>query len=114
MAAVAGAVVGDLVLDPGPSALAWLLVVALTSQVVGYGLINGSLPHLPAAVTSVILLAQPIITVVAAAIVLGERPSPLQAAGVALLLAGVAVAAGPRRRSGSAAGVDQPAEPTLV
>ncbi len=108
VAAMAGAVVGDLVLTPGPSALAWLLVVALTSQVIGYGLINGSLPHLPAAVTSVILLAQPIITIVAAAVVLGERPSVLQISGVALLLAGVLVAAGPRRRRIPAA------EPTLI
>jgi drug/metabolite transporter (DMT)-like permease len=108
VAAVAGAFVGDLVLTPGTSALAWLLVVALTSQVVGYGLINGSLPHLPAAVTSVILLAQPIITLVAAAIILGERPSVIQAAGVAMLLAGVLVAAGPRRRR------DAVVAPTLV
>ncbi len=83
-------------------------MVALTSQVVGYGLINGSLPHLPAAVTSVILLAQPIITLVAAAIILGERPSIVQVSGVALLLAGVLVAAGPRRRR------DVVVEPTLV
>ena len=45
--------------DPGAAALGWLLLVALTSQVAGYGLINLSLPRLPAAVTSVLLLAQP-------------------------------------------------------
>ncbi len=97
-AVLAGVVIGDLDLTPGPAALGWLLVVALTSQVAGYGLINLSLPRLPAAVTSVLLLAQPVITVVAAAILLGERPSTPQLLGVAALLVGVVVAAGPRRR----------------
>jgi drug/metabolite transporter (DMT)-like permease len=96
-ALVAGLIVGDLVLLPGPTALLWLLTVALTSQVAGYGLINLSLPRLPGAVTSVLLLAQPLITVVAAALLLGERPSGLQLLGVAALLVGVLVAAGPRR-----------------
>ncbi len=71
--------------------------MALTSQVAGYGLINLSLPRLPAAVTSVLLLIQPVITVVAAAILLGERPSTLQLLGVAALLVGVVIAAGPGR-----------------
>ncbi len=97
VALVAGLAIGDLDLVPGAIPLGWLLVVALTSQVAGYGLINLSLPRLPAAVTSVLLLAQPVITVVAAAILLGERPSPLQLLGVAALLGGVLVAAGPRR-----------------
>lgn len=99
VAVVIGLAVGDLDLTPGLIALGWLLVVALTSQVAGYGLINLSLPRLPAAVTSVLLLAQPVITVVAAAVLLGERPSPPQLLGVAALLVGVVVAAGPRRGS---------------
>ncbi len=99
VALLAGLVIGDFVLLPGPTAFGWLLVVALTSQVAGYGLINLSLPRLPAAVTSVLLLAQPVITVVAAAILLGERPSPLQLLGVVALLVGVLIAAGPRRSS---------------
>ena len=96
-AILAGLVIGDLDLTPGPAALGWLLVVALTSQVAGYGLINLSLPRLPAAVTSVLLLVQPVITVVAAAILLGERPSTLQLVGVAALLVGVVIAAAPGR-----------------
>jgi drug/metabolite transporter (DMT)-like permease len=80
-------------------ALFWLLVVALTSQVAGYGLINLSLPRLPGAVTSVLLFAQPLITVIAAAVLLGERPSALQLLGVIALLLGVLVAAGAGRRS---------------
>ena len=74
---------------------AWLLVVALTSQVAGYGLINVSLPRLPAAVTSLLLLAQPVVTVVAAAVLLSEAPSPLQLVGVVLILGGLLVATAP-------------------
>ena len=102
-AILAGLAIGDLDLTPGPAALGWLLVVALTSQVAGYGLINLSLPRLPAAVTSVLLLVQPVVTVVAAAILLGERPSTLQLVGVAALLVGVVIAAGPRRGQATSA-----------
>ena len=106
--------IGDLDLTPGPAALGWLLLVALTSQVAGYGLINLSLPRLPAAVTSVLLLAQPVITVVAAAILLGERPSPFQLLGVAALLVGVVVAAGPRRRAEPARSAVPPPAPGAI
>jgi drug/metabolite transporter (DMT)-like permease len=50
---------------------------------------------LPAAVTSLLLLVQPIVTVIAAAILLGEAPSPLQLIGVALILGGLLLATAP-------------------
>jgi drug/metabolite transporter (DMT)-like permease len=89
-AVVIGIVIGDLVLTP-----TWLLAVSLTSQVAGYGLINVALPRLPAAVTSLLLLVQPVVTVVAAAILLGEAPSALQLGGVGLVLGGLLVATAP-------------------
>jgi drug/metabolite transporter (DMT)-like permease len=97
-----GLVLGELDLAPGPTALWWLLIVALTSQVAGYGLINVSLPRLPAALTSLLLLVQPIVTVVAAAIILGEAPSALQLTGCALILGGLLVATAPVGRVRSA------------
>ena len=45
---VAGLVVGDIDLVPTWPAHGWLFLVALTSQVAGYGLVNLSLPRLPA------------------------------------------------------------------
>ena len=102
-AALVGLIVGDLVLAPSWPAHGWLFLVAITSQVVGYGLVNFALPHLPAAVTSLLLLIQPVITMAAAAILLAESPSPLQVAGVALILGGVLLAAAPTRKAG-----DQP------
>lgn len=98
-----GLLLGDLDLAPGAVALAWMALVAVTSQVLGYLFITLSLPRLPAAVGSLLLFVQPVATLLFAALLLGERPSPLQLAGVALVLGGVAAAAAPgrvrRRRS---------------
>jgi drug/metabolite transporter (DMT)-like permease len=70
-----GLVSGDLDLTPGPSAQAWLITLALTSQVFGWLLIAISLPRLPAALSSVMLTFQPLCSVVFAAILLDESPS---------------------------------------
>jgi drug/metabolite transporter (DMT)-like permease len=85
---------GDLA--PAWPSAAWLVTLALTSQVLGWLLIGVSLPRLPAAVTSLILTIQPIGSVILGAILLSQEPSALQLAGVALILAGL-VSAGARR-----------------
>lgn len=110
-----GIATGDFVLVPGLPALGWLLVVALTSQVAGYGMINVSLPRLPAALTSILLLVQPIVTVVAAAAILGEAPSPLQLAGVALILGGLLFATAPigRMSAGVTRRLDKTPTPSI-
>jgi drug/metabolite transporter (DMT)-like permease len=77
---------------PGWPAQGWLVLMALSSQVLGWMLISVSLPRLPAAVASVLLLAQPVGAVLLAMAILGEDPSLLQLAGVATVLAGIAVA----------------------
>jgi drug/metabolite transporter (DMT)-like permease len=60
------------------------------------------LPRLPAAITSVVLLLQPVGAMALAAVALGESPGPLQLAGAALILAGVVVAtSGTRATRGS-------------
>ena len=89
---VAGVVIGDLDLAPGWSATGWLVLLALSSQVLGWMLISISLPRLPAAVASVLLLAQPVAAVLLAAVTLGEEPSVVQVSGVAIVLGGIAVA----------------------
>ena len=88
----AGALVGDVDLVPSWPSHGWLLLLALTSQVLGWLLISVSLPRLPAALTSVLLLVQPIGAVLLAVLILGEEPSGLQLAGVAVVLAGVCLA----------------------
>ena len=87
-----GLVAGDLDLVPGLESHAWLVVLALTSQVFSWLLITVSLPRLPAVATSVLLTLQPVAAVFFAAILLGEDPSPLQLVGAAAILAGLVVA----------------------
>jgi drug/metabolite transporter (DMT)-like permease len=83
---------------PSWPAHAWLVLLALSSQVLGWMLIGTSLPRLPAALTSVTLTIQPVGSVILGVVLLGEHPSELQLLGVACVLAGlVAVAAGRRR-----------------
>ncbi len=73
----------------------WLALLAVSSQVIGWLLISVSLPRLPAAVTSLILLVQPVSAVALAALILGESPSLLQVGGVAVILAAVLFATAP-------------------
>jgi drug/metabolite transporter (DMT)-like permease len=102
--AVAGAVVGDLDLTPGWHATAWLVLLALTSQVLGWLLITASLTRLPAALTAITLTLQPVATVIFGAIILGESPSPWQVSGVGVILAAVLLASTARPASHAAAG----------
>ncbi len=75
----------------------WLIMLALTAQVMGWLLISSSLPRLPAAVTSVVLLLQPVGAMVLAALVVDERPSVTQLAGAVAILAGVVIATSSHR-----------------
>lgn len=98
VAAAYGMVFGGWEVDPGWPAHGWLIVLALTSQVAGWLLISRSLPRLPAAITSVVLLLQPVGAMVLAAVVVDERPSFVQLSGAALILAGVIVATSAHRK----------------
>ena len=88
----AGWALGELELRPSWPAHGWLLVLALTSQVLGWLLISYSLPRAPAAVTSVVLTLQPVGAVLLGMALLGEEPSSVQLAGIVVVLAGVVVA----------------------
>ena len=71
----------------------YLVLLALMSQVLGYPLINASIPHLPSVVGSVLLFVQPLMTVVAGVLIFGEIPAPGQLLGALILFTGVLVAA---------------------
>ncbi len=83
---------GDLDWTPGLESQAWLVTLALTSQVLGWLLISVSLPRLPAVITSIVLMLQPVCTVLLGVVLLDEAPSAVQLSGVAVVLAGVAFA----------------------
>lgn len=100
--ALIGAVIGDLDLTPSLSATGWLVVLALSSQVLGWLLISSSLPRLPAVVTSILLTLQPVLSVIFAALIIDESPSRLQLAGAGCILSGLIVATFGRRQVQSA------------
>jgi drug/metabolite transporter (DMT)-like permease len=102
---------GTIDLTPGPAAQGWLIMLALTSQFLGWLLISISLPRLPAVATSILLTLQPAATVVFAAIILDESPSALQLVGAAAILSGLVLASarGPRRQTAPVA-----AQPTAA
>jgi drug/metabolite transporter (DMT)-like permease len=100
VAALGGWALADLDPTPALEAQAWLVVLALTSQVAGWLLISIGLPRLPAAMTSVLITLQPVGAVLFAMAILSEAPSALQLSGVGLVLVGVIVAAWRKRTAG--------------
>jgi len=81
----------------------WLLLLAMLSQTVGWLLITSSLPRLPAAVSSLLLLLQPAAALALAAIVLHQQPTLLQVGGALLVCLGVlALTWRPKSRDGGA------------
>jgi drug/metabolite transporter (DMT)-like permease len=91
-AAIFAVVTGTFAAPEGLDSHGWLAALALTSQVVGWLLISLSLPRLPAAITSIVLLLQPVGAMVLARVVLEETPSVAQISGAILILVGVIVA----------------------
>jgi drug/metabolite transporter (DMT)-like permease len=71
----------------------WLLALALVPQLVGHTTFNWALRHLPASLVAIALLGEPVGSAALAWALLGERPGALEAAGAALILAGIALAA---------------------
>src|SRR5215207_8232391 len=69
----------------------WLVLVglALVTQILGQGLIAYAFAHLPASLSSVSLLIQPVVATLAAWMLFGEAVSLAQVAGGAIVLAGI-------------------------
>ncbi len=86
------------VADSTAGATAMSLVIGLftggllVSQVAGWLLITSSLPRLPAAIGSLMLLLQPAASLGLAALIIGERPTLLQIVGAALTCVGALAA----------------------
>jgi drug/metabolite transporter (DMT)-like permease len=87
-------------LAPAWPSAGWLIVLALSSQVLGWLLISVSLPRLPAALTSTILTVQPVGSVALGIVLLGEDPSALQLCGALCIVAGLVSVATRRRVQG--------------
>ena len=93
-----GLVWGNLDWVPDWKAQGYLVLLALSSQALGWLLISITLPRLPAALTSVLLTFQPVLSVLFAWAILNESPSALQLGGVALVLSGLLIVSAGRRQ----------------
>ena len=69
-----------------------LIGIALVSQAGGQSLIRVAMRHLPATIVSVSLLMNPVLSALFAWVLLAEHLTPLQGAGCAVVLAGIAIA----------------------
>jgi drug/metabolite transporter (DMT)-like permease len=87
-----GWALGELQLAPSWPEHAWLVTLALTAQVLGWLLISIALPRAPAALTSVVLTFQPVMSLVLAMVLLDEEPSTVQLAGIAVTVCGILLA----------------------
>jgi len=105
-----GLFAGGVQLDIGWPSLAWLVLLALLSQTIGWLLITASLPRIPAALSSLLLLLQPAVSMVLADLVLSERPTVVQAAGAVLVCAGVLAIARTSTGRAGARRADRPSE----
>jgi drug/metabolite transporter (DMT)-like permease len=106
-ALVIGLAMGGLQVDlPWPD-LGWLLAQALISGTFGWLLITASLPRLPAAMSSLVLLLQPAGALLLADVVLGQHPAIVQITGAALVCLGVLVGT----RTGAAPSVREDSPP---
>jgi drug/metabolite transporter (DMT)-like permease len=94
LAGLLGAAGGSLDLTPGWPALGYLIAYGVVSQSIGYVAIQTALPRLPAVTSSVLLLVQPVSTLVLGVLLLGEEPSAAQLLGVVLVVAGIGLATG--------------------
>jgi hypothetical protein len=105
-ATIAAVALGDTRIDLTWSAAAWLLLLALGPQVIGWLLITVSLPRLPTATTSLLLMIQPVGSLLLAAVIFSERPNSLQLVGVGIVL--VAVLFATRWQSGPSSSSRRP------
>jgi drug/metabolite transporter (DMT)-like permease len=66
-----------------------LFALAIVTQILGQGLIAYAFAHLPASLSSVSLLIQPVVAALAARAIFGEAVVPAQLVGGAIVLAGI-------------------------
>lgn len=97
VALVAGPVWGDMTLTPGWREFGWLVLIAAAGQVTGWLLVAIASPRLRPEVGAALLLLTPVGALVLGAIVLSERPSPLQLFGCVVVLSSAYAISAQRR-----------------
>lgn len=83
-------------LPPDGRTVVLLILLVLVGQVAGQGLVTVALRSLPVTSSSMVLLIQPVVAAPLAFLVLGETLTPLQLAGMALVLVSIGLATRPQ------------------
>ena len=101
---IAAALSGNNLVGYAPPTLLWMALLGLGPQVIGHTAFNWALKYVDPVVVSTVVKAEPVIASLLVWLVLGEAPTLVQAAGGAVVLAGVYLtvsgeAAGGRTRS---------------
>lgn len=71
----------------------WLILIALIPQVIGHSIFNWALKYMSAAFVSIVLIGEPVGTILLAMIFLNEYPSKIELVGGILIIAGIFIAA---------------------
>lgn len=88
-----------------PGELLWLAGVAITQGVVAAGLYNAALVHLPASNATIVATWEPVVGVLLAVTLLGERLAPIQVLGGALIIGSIILVASRRQHQDEASPV---------
>lgn len=78
-------------LRPPTHGWGWLIALAVIPGSIGHGLLTWAQPHVPLSTSGILLQGEPVGAAIAGAIFLGESFGPLQAIGLAMVFAALAV-----------------------
>lgn len=82
-----------------PETYLWFLGLAVIPQLIGHSTLNWALKFLSAGYVAIVLLGEPVGTVILSYFLLGEKPTLMEAGGGCLILAGIYVASSLESRS---------------
>jgi len=91
-------VVGNSMLGYAPGVAVWMVLLGLGPQVIGHSSLNWALKYVDPVVVSTVVKAEPVIASLLVWLALGEAPTWVQAAGGAVVLAGVYLTVSGERR----------------
>jgi drug/metabolite transporter (DMT)-like permease len=89
---VTAAIAGEQILPTSIQGWAVVIAMGVVAHVIGQGLIASGMRRAPVGLASVLLLIQPVVAAIGAWVLFGESLSPLEIAGAALVLTGLAIA----------------------
>jgi drug/metabolite transporter (DMT)-like permease len=79
-----------------PAAYLWFALLAFVPQLAGHSTFNWALRYLPAANVSLLVLGEPVGTILLACLILHEAPGPMKILGGTLVLGGIYLGSRPR------------------